>query len=83
MAAAVLLAEPEPTARTFLERHLLDNGFAVLSTPEEGRPHLVLAGDLEAVDAWGGVVPVIILGSEESDVVERVRAFERGCDDYG
>jgi DNA-binding response OmpR family regulator len=82
MSAAVLLAESEPIARTFLERHLIDNGFAVLSTPEDGRPHLVLTGDLEAVDAWRGDVPVIVLGREEAVVVDRVRAFQLGCDDY-
>jgi DNA-binding response OmpR family regulator len=82
MSAAVLLAEHEPMTETNLREHLIDNGFEVLSRPEDGRPHLVLAGDLDAVDAWSGEVPVIVLGQEEADVVERVRAFQRGCDDY-
>jgi len=73
----------EPIARTFLEQHLIDNGFAVLSRPEDGRPHLVLTGDPEAVDAWRGDVPVIMLGREEADVIDRIRALQRGFDDYG
>jgi DNA-binding response OmpR family regulator len=82
MSAAVLLAEHEPTIDTHLRMHLIDNGFEVFSKPEDGRPHLVLAGDLDTVEAWSGEVPVIVLGQEEADVVERVRAFQRGCDDY-
>jgi DNA-binding response OmpR family regulator len=27
-------------------------------------------------------VPVIVLGDPEADAVDRVRAFDRGCDDY-
>jgi DNA-binding response OmpR family regulator len=82
MSAAVLLAEPEPATRGYLERHLSDAGFAVLSRPEEGAPDLVLAGDLADVEAWSRRVPVIVLGREEEDVVDRVRAFQKGCDDY-
>jgi len=29
-----------------------------------------------------GDVPLIVLGAPESDAVDRVRALERGCDDY-
>jgi DNA-binding response OmpR family regulator len=82
MSAAVLLTEHEPTIDTHLRTHLTDAGFEVLSTPEDGRPHLVLAGDLDTVAAWSGEVPVIVLGQEEADVVDRVRAFQSGCDDY-
>ncbi len=82
MSAAVLLAEPEPSTRLFLKRHLVDDGFQVLSKPEEGPPDLVLLGDLSALDVWSGEVPVIVLGQEEADVVDRIRAFQRGCDDY-
>lgn len=32
--------------------------------------------------AWDRRVPVIVLGETESDAVDRVRAFNRGCDDY-
>ena len=31
---------------------------------------------------WNRHVPVIVLGEEEADAVDRVRAFDRGCDDY-
>ncbi len=31
---------------------------------------------------WNRAVPVIVIGGAESDAVERVQAFERGCDDY-
>ena len=27
-------------------------------------------------------MPVIVLGGTEADAVDRVRAFDRGCDDY-
>lgn len=82
MSAAVLLAEQEPPVDTHLRAHLTDAGFEVLSGPDEGRPHLVLAGDLDTVEAWSGEVPVIVLGQEEADVIDRVRAFQCGCDDY-
>jgi DNA-binding response OmpR family regulator len=82
MSAAVLLAEQEPPVDAHLRAHLTDAGFEVLSGPDEGRPHLVLAGDLDTVEAWSGEVPVIVLGQEEADVVDRVRAFQCGCDDY-
>jgi DNA-binding response OmpR family regulator len=53
MAAAVLLAEPEPSVAGFLERHLTDDGFAVvkaeapdetLALAERARPDVVLLG---------------------------------------
>jgi DNA-binding response OmpR family regulator len=81
MSAAVLLAEPEPGTPDLLER-LSDDGFAVLSRPDEGPPDLVLAGDLAEVEAWRDRAPVIVLGQEQADAVERVRAFQKGCDDY-
>ena len=31
---------------------------------------------------WNRDVPVIVLGPEEADAVDRVRAFQRGADDY-
>src|SRR5213593_2803420 len=82
MPTAVLLAEAETATRVFLSRHLSDDGFEVLSRPEEGAPDLVLAGDLADVEAWRDRAPVIVLGQSEADVVDRVRAFQRGCDDY-
>jgi DNA-binding response OmpR family regulator len=101
MAEAVLLAEPELDTRTYLERHLQDDGFAVvraddgegaLALAEQTRPDLVLLGievevcrrlrEGEPGRSWDRHVPVIVLGGPESDAVDRVRAFERGCDDY-
>ncbi|MDX6483432.1 MAG: two-component system, OmpR family, response regulator, partial [Gaiellaceae bacterium] len=84
MSTAVLLAETEPGTRSFLERHLLDDGFDVVPADAAagGRPDLVLLGDSRQVTEWAGDVPVIVLGGEEADVVDRVRAFARGCDDY-
>jgi DNA-binding response OmpR family regulator len=92
MSTAVLLAESEPGTRGFLERHLVDDGFRVLAAEPAAlaeangsSPDLVLLGDssvLEACRAWNRDVPVIVLGSPGSDTVDRVRAFERGCDDW-
>jgi DNA-binding response OmpR family regulator len=79
MSTALLLAEPEP----FLERHLRNDGFQVVD--EAVRPDLVLLGNsaaLEEFRARHGDVPVIVLGEPESDAVDRVRALERGCDDF-
>jgi DNA-binding response OmpR family regulator len=84
MSTALLLAETEPDTRGFLARHLADDGFEVLDDeePEGSRPDLVLLGDPGSLEDWTGDVPVIVLGREESDAVDRVRAFARGCDDY-
>ena len=107
MSTALLLAEPEPETRGFLERHLTDDGFDVfgatagveaLALAERARPDLVLVGvslpDTSGLEvcgrlrrgepgrSWNRDVPVIVLGQTESDAVDRVRAFARGCDDY-
>ena len=102
MPSALLLTEPEEATRSFLERHLIQDGFQVvgaengeaLDLVEQARPDLVLIGDPEGLElcrrlregrpgrSWGREVPVILLGSQESDPVDRVRAFDRGCDDY-
>jgi DNA-binding response OmpR family regulator len=79
MSTALLLAEPEP----FLERHLRSDGFDVVD--DAARPDLVLVADSAAVQEYRarhGDVPVIVLGEPESDAVDRVRALERGCDDF-
>src|ERR671939_156682 len=79
MSTALLLAEPEP----FLERHLRNDGFEVVD--DAVRPDLVLLADsttLEEYRARHGDVPVIVLGRPECDAVDRVRALERGCDDF-
>ena len=83
MSTALLLAEPEPDTRGFLERHLRNDGFQVVD--DAARPDLVLLGDTAALDefrARHGNVPVIVLGEPESDAVDRVRALDRGCDDF-
>jgi DNA-binding response OmpR family regulator len=102
MPSALLLTEPEEATRSFLERHLIQDGFDVveagngeaLDLVELARPDLVLIGDPEGLElcrrlregppgrSWGREVPVILLGAQESDPVDRVRAFDRGCDDY-
>jgi DNA-binding response OmpR family regulator len=83
MSTALLLAEPELDTRVFLERHLKNDGFRVVDG--QARPDLVLLGDTDALDecrAAHGNVPVIVLGEPESDTVDRVRALDRGCDDF-
>jgi DNA-binding response OmpR family regulator len=83
MSTSLLLAEPEPATRVFLRRHLLDDGFDVVEEPNDARPALVLLGDASEVEAWRERdVPVIVIGGAHADAVDRVRAFERGCDDF-
>ena len=67
-----------------------------LDLAERAKPDLVLLGigDGSGLDlcsrlregepgrAWDRDVPVIVLGQEAADTVDRVRAFARGCDDY-
>jgi DNA-binding response OmpR family regulator len=88
--SAVLIAEPEADVRGFLVRHLTDDGFDVLGAgggiealelAARSRPDLVLLGDQSALDGFADV-PVIVIGQEEADAVDRVRAFARGCDDF-
>jgi DNA-binding response OmpR family regulator len=83
MSTALLLADPKPDTRGFLERHLTKDGFQVVN--DEARPDLVLlsdAGALRECRARHGDVPVIVLGEPESDAVDRVRALDSGCDDF-
>jgi DNA-binding response OmpR family regulator len=92
MSSALLLAEPEPRTRGFLERHLREDGFDVLEALdgeafellELARPDLVLAADSLAAELCrrASDVPIIVLGRPDSDPVDRVRAFDSGCDDY-
>jgi DNA-binding response OmpR family regulator len=88
--SAVLIAESEAGVRGFLERHLAQDGFDVVGTDDReaalelvahAHPDLVLLGDPSALDAFTDV-PVIVIGGEESDAIDRVRAFARGCDDF-
>ena len=98
----VLLAEPEPRTRGFLERHLRQDGFEVVQAEdgealellERSRPDVVLVSDAFALElcsrlregepgrAWDRDLPVIVLGGQEADAVDRVRAFARGADDF-
>jgi DNA-binding response OmpR family regulator len=91
--SAVLLAEQLPEERVFLERHLTQDGFDVvgadgeeaLRLAEQARPDLVLLGDADVLDKCRERVrdvPVIVLGGEHADAIDRVRAFARGCDDF-
>ncbi|MGD0165915.1 MAG: response regulator transcription factor [Gaiellaceae bacterium] len=73
-------------------------GHEALSLAEQSAPDLVLVGnelpDASAAELcrrlregepgrrWNREVPVIVLGGAGADAVERVQAFERGCDDY-
>ena len=73
-------------------------GAEALTLAEQALPDLVLVGnelpDASAAEIcrrlregepgrrWNRQVPVIVLGGAESDAVDRVQAFERGCDDY-
>src|ERR687887_383729 len=68
-----------------------------LELAERARPDLVLIGALEDAAgaevcrrlregvpgrSWDRNVPVIVLGETQADAVDRVQAFERGCDDF-
>jgi DNA-binding response OmpR family regulator len=73
-------------------------GSEALNLAELSSPDLVLVGnelpDSSAAElcrrlregepgrVWNREVPVIVLGGAESDTIECVQAFERGCDDY-
>jgi len=80
MGTALYLTDAEPETQGFLERHLPRDGFELVGA--QGRPDLVLAGDVEVLERWVDRAPVIVLGREESDAVDRVHAFRRGCDDF-
>jgi DNA-binding response OmpR family regulator len=83
---ALLLAEPEPSMRGFLERQLSSDGFDVLafSSPDElpraAEPDVLVLGDPDALDRCLVTdCAVIVLGSADAET--RLRALER-CDDY-
>jgi DNA-binding response OmpR family regulator len=78
MSTALLLDDAEPDTRGFLERLLPHDGFQLV----DRAPDLVLAGDVESVERWREHAPVIVLGREDADAVDRLHAFRRGCDDY-
>ena len=77
---ALLLADADRQ----LTRHLTLDGFRLVSD-DRTQPDLALVDDvalLEELRARHGDVPVIVLGDPDSDAVDRVRALERGCDDF-
>jgi hypothetical protein len=43
----------------------------------------VLADDGDELERWRGPAPVSVLGRAEAGADDGVRAFRRGCDDYG
>jgi DNA-binding response OmpR family regulator len=66
-------------------------GSEALALAERTRPDLVLCAELDLCArlregapgrTWDRDVPVIVLEPEDADAVDRVRAFERGADDY-
>jgi DNA-binding response OmpR family regulator len=75
----------------------VDAGRQALELVERERPDLVLIGGLPDTPAlevcrvlregqpgrsWDREVPLIVLGDARADAVDRVHAFERGCDDF-
>lgn len=86
MSTALLLAETEPSARSFLARHLSQDGFEVVLELGEGRRvDLALLPGVEQcrrLREAAGDVPVIVLGPPEADAIDRVRAFKDGADDF-
>ena len=65
--SAVLLAEPEPESRRYLERHLSDDGFRVLEAPWSAR----------ALDLAECAAPDIVIASEP-ELCRRLREGEPG-----
>jgi len=83
---ALLLAEPEATMRSFLERQLRSDGFDVLAFPSTDElpraadPDLLVLGDADELDRCRVPdCPVIVLGRPDPEA--KLRALER-CDDY-
>lgn len=80
---ALVLAEPEPAMRGFLERQLRSDGFDVLAfdssraLPRAADPDVLVLGDLDELDHVAPHWPVIVLGRGG----DAVRALER-ADDY-
>jgi DNA-binding response OmpR family regulator len=83
----LLLAEPETSVRTLLERQLRSDGFEVLAFPSAtavprfAQADVLVLGDPDALDVMRVPpdCPVIVLGRADPDT--KVRALER-ADDY-
>src|SRR5438552_17388048 len=86
VSTSLLLAETEPSARSFLARHLSHDGFEVVLELGEGRRvDLALLPDVSGcrrVRDEAGDVPVIVLGPPEADTIDRVRALQDGADGF-
>ena len=79
-AAALFVADAEPSTRGFLVRNLEQDGFRIAGVLDPF--DLVLAGNVDHVDRWVERAPVIVIGNEEAGPVECIDALRRGCDDY-
>jgi len=85
MSTALLLAETEPSARSFLARHLSHDGFEVVTELGEGRRvDLALVGSpagCRTLRERAGDLPVIVVAGPEADRVDKMRALQDGADD--
>jgi DNA-binding response OmpR family regulator len=86
VSTSLLIAETEPSARSFLARHLSHDGFEVVTELGEGRRvDLALlpdATECKRLRERAGDVPVIVLAGPEADAIDRVRALQDGADDF-
>jgi DNA-binding response OmpR family regulator len=85
VSTALLLAETEPSARSFLAHHLSHDGFEVVTELGEGRRvDLALLPDVSGC-RWlreqAGDVPVIVVAAPGADTIDKVRALQDGADD--
>jgi len=74
----LLAAEPETSAP--LVGPLRDHGFEIAGPG--ARADVVIAGAADEVERLSAQAPVILLGGADDAPVDRVLAFQRGCDDY-
>ena len=74
----LLAAGPETSAP--LVGPLRDHGFEIAAPG--ARADVVIAGAAAEVERLSAEAPVILLGGADDAPVDRVLAFQRGCDDY-
>ena len=79
MSTTVLLAAGPETSEP-LEGPLRDHGFEIAGPGV--RADVVIAGTADEVERLSAEAPVILLGGVDDAPVDRVLAFQRGCDDY-
>jgi len=86
VSTSLLIAETEPSARSFLARHLSHDGFEVVTELGEGRRvDLALlpdANECKSLRERAGDVPVIVLAGPGVDTIDKVRALQDGADDF-